>query len=185
MNRWPMIILTFALAGSAVCLVVWRVVESAESRPCPCEEVAEDQNTEATILRIFAKRQLARETAAGRRSLVEAAALFRELNRLPPALQPAEGPFLTGRTEEERLCRQVIGYVANLEHDRSEAAADAAVARLEAELQEELERHGAVRLLDPADLPSAAELKEQARARMSEAERWAYLPARRGAPPGQ
>jgi hypothetical protein len=128
-------------------------------------------------LRILAKERIAREAAAGARPLVQAAALFRELNRHPPAVVAAGHPsLLRGHTEEERLCWQVIQYATN------EAAA---AARLEAELHEELRRHGAVRLPDPAGLTSAAELLEQAWAAMTEAERRAWLPTPRDRRPGR
>jgi hypothetical protein len=185
MTRWPLIVLTLALAASAVSVVSRRAAEPEEPDPSLWDEVADEQVPEAMILRIIAKQHLVREVAAGRQPLLEAAALFRELNRLPPALHPADHPSLAGRNEEELLCRQVIAYVAEPDGDWPESAAEAAVARLEAELQEELRRHGAVRLPDPAGLPPAPELIEQARARLTEAERRAFLPARRGTPPGR
>jgi hypothetical protein len=90
---------------------------------------------------------------------------------------------LDGLSDEEELCQQVIRYVDNLEHDWPEAAA--AMARLQAELQEELRRHGAVQLPDLAGQPSAAELLEQTRATMTEAERRSYFSTHRGQPPGR
>jgi hypothetical protein len=183
MTRWPLILLTLALAGSAVSVVSRRAAEPDRLDPCPWDQVVEEQVPEAVILRILAKQHLVREVAARRQPILEAAALFRELNRLPPALHPADHPSLAGRSEEELLCRQVIAYVAEPDCNWPEAAAQATVARLEAELQEELRRHGAIRLPDPAGLPPGLELLEQARARMTEAERRACLPARRGDSP--
>jgi hypothetical protein len=185
MTRLPLIVLTLALAGSAAAVVIRRATEPEEPDPSPWYEVVEEQVSETPVLRILAKQHLVREVAGGRQPLLEAAALFRELNRLPPALHPADHPSLAGHSEEELLCRQVIAYVAEPDGDWPESAAEAAVARLEAELQEELRRHGAVRLPDPAGLPPAPELLEQTRARLTEAERRAFLPARRGAPPGR
>jgi hypothetical protein len=184
MTRWPLILLTFAFAWSAVSVVGRRAGEPEEPDPCSWDEVADEQISEVVILRILAKQHLTSEVAAGRQPLLEAAALFRELNRLPPALHPVDHPSLAGRSEDELLCRHVIAYVAARDGDWPESAAEAAVARLEAELQEELRRHGAIHLPDPAGLPSAPELLEQTRARMTEAERRMMLPARRGAPPG-
>src|SRR5262249_12093428 len=97
-------------------------------------------------------------------------ALFRELNRLPP-----EPPALSlmdntthpwalrapAHTEDERLCRQVIEYVAGLLRGESEERAEAVVARLEAEYREELCRHGLIRLLVPPALPPARQLLEK------------------------
>jgi hypothetical protein len=133
-------------------------------------------------LRVMAKRHIAREAAAGTRSLVQAAALFRILNRHPPALLVRVRLSGPAHSEEEELCWQVIRrYVTSQESDWPEVAA--AVARLEAELQEELRRHGAVQLPDPAGLPSAEQLLEEAQATMTEAERRACLPAPHGQPP--
>jgi hypothetical protein len=184
MTRWPLILLTLALAASTAAVVSRRAAEPEEPDPSLRDEVADEQVAEAVILRILTKQHLTSEVAAGRQPLLEAAALFRELNRLPPALHPADHPSLAGRSEEDLLCRQVIAYVAEPDGDWPESAAEAAVARLEAELQEELRRHGAIHLPDPAGLPSAPELLEHTRARMTEAERRMMLPARRGAPPG-
>src|SRR5262245_12986776 len=51
----------------------------------PAGPVVPAPATEAVVLRVLAKGQLALDVAARRRSLFEAAALFRELNRRPPA----------------------------------------------------------------------------------------------------
>jgi hypothetical protein len=184
MTRWLLILLTLAFAWSAVSVVGRRGSAPEQPDIAPWDEVADEQISEVVILRILAKQHLTSEVAAGRQPLLEAAALFRELNRLPPALHPADHPSLAGRSEEELLCRQVIAYVAARDGDWPESAAEVAVARLEAELREELRRHGAIHLPDPACLPSAPELLEQTRSRMTEAERRMMLPARRGAPPG-
>jgi hypothetical protein len=59
-----------------------------------------------------------RDVAVGRRSLLEAAALFRDFLRLPLGLTPSSvegcdwGQDLSTETEEERLCIRVIGFVA-------------------------------------------------------------------------
>jgi hypothetical protein len=182
MTRWPLILLTLALAGSVAAVVGRRAAEPDQPDPPLWTDVAQESVPEVVILRILAKRHIALETAAGKRSLVQAAALYRVLNELPPALPPADHPCLDGRIEEEGLCWQVILYVANREDDGPQTAA--AVARLEAELQEELCRHGTIQLPDPAGLPSATDLLEEARATMTEAERRACFPTRRGAPPG-
>jgi hypothetical protein len=181
MTRWRLILLTLALVGALAAVVGRRAAEPDRPDLSAWDEfdkfVAEPV-PEVVILRKLAKGHIARETAAGARPLVRAAALFRELNRYPPAVVPLDHPSLRGRTEEERLCRQVILFVTNWDDDEPEVVA--AASRLEAELQEELCRHGTVQLPDPAGLPSAVELLEQARARMTEAERRVYFPARRG-----
>jgi hypothetical protein len=115
-------------------------------------------------LRWVAKELIAREVADGRRSLVEAAALYGALNRLPPATRelvredvgdsPLHAPV---RTDEERLCRQVVRWVQRLFLDTPEQARQA-VARLEAELVEAQARPGGLRLPDPARVEPIEEL---------------------------
>jgi hypothetical protein len=88
------------------------------------------------------KSEIARELIAGRLTLFEAAARFKAVNAARPAnLPPILDPY-PGATYEERLCRQVIVFAdTELEgsYDRAEF-----VARLEADLQEHLDRHGTV-----------------------------------------
>ena len=145
-------------------------------------------SSDTAILRLVAKRLIAREAADGRRSLVEAAALFGALNRLPPEPTLAPPPLahpltqLPGRTDEELLCQHVIASAGAVLHDESPGEVEEAVARLEAEFWEELHRHGALRLPDPSGLPSAHELLEQARKAMTPAERKALFGGRPGAP---
>jgi hypothetical protein len=186
MTRWPLILLTLALAGAAAAVVGRRAAEPDRpnlSTSNEFDEIAAERDHEVKTLRILAKQHIAHEVAAGALPLLKAAALFRALNRHPPAVVVVNQPSLDGLSDEEELCQQVIRYVDNLEHDWPEAAA--AMARLQAELQEELRRHGAVQLPDLAGQPSAAELLEQTRATMTEAERRSYFSTHRGQPPGR
>jgi hypothetical protein len=127
---------------------------------------------------LVARSLLARDAAAGRRTLLEAAALFRELNRRPPVVMPPayadpNGPPLTIPldTEEARLCRQVILHAYYALRSVAPGRADAAVARLEAEFFAERRAHGAIRLPDPASLEPVEELLQQARAWIAQLER--------------
>src|SRR5262245_46224225 len=69
--------------------------------------------------RILAKELLVGELASGSLSLFEAAALFRELDRVPPETKYPTGPDpdpplrLTSPTEDERYCVVVIGVTRN------------------------------------------------------------------------
>jgi hypothetical protein len=131
------------------------------------------------VLRIHAKLQIAHEVADGRRSLVEAAALFRELNRLPP-----EAPELTlgdweqsvlrapVSSDEDRLWRQVVECVdLVLRKEVSSECAEEVMARLEAEFRAAPRRHGVIRLPDASTLTPVRELMDAARARRAAYER--------------
>ncbi len=134
-----------------------------------------EQLSEIVHLRIHAKARIVREVIDGRRALLEAAALFRELDRLPPAEEvqigwiPVPLPIST-RTEEERYCRSVAVWVwtwiTNARtpgDDSADERAAAAVARLVAEFENERGRCGAIRLPNPSALESAAALIELVR----------------------
>jgi hypothetical protein len=134
---------------------------------------------EAVDVRSLARTRLALEAATGRRSLLEAAALYRQLNRLPPRASP---PRFVDRgdpradlplgSEEALLCRQVVIYAdAALREERRDREAEAAVTRLGAEFYAELRARGTVRLPEPATLGPIHELLEQARARLAEQQR--------------
>jgi hypothetical protein len=111
-------------------------------------------------LRSAARERLAREEVAdGRRPLLEAAALLRELDRVEPALDPPRpdlGPPLSvpfpASTEAEAYCLQVARWAYLVLQDESPDRAAEVVARLAAEVREEARTRGAVRLPDPATL---------------------------------
>jgi hypothetical protein len=57
------------------------------------------------------------------------------------------------RTEDERLCLQVIEWVHRLLREEAPDRVDAVLRRLEAEYRAEQEKNGSVRLPDPSTLP--------------------------------
>jgi hypothetical protein len=127
---------------------------------------------------IVARERVARDAAAGRRPLREAAALFRELNRRPTGTAAPDHPDPDGPplaipldTEEGRLCLQVVQCAYFALRDESLGRAAEAAARLEAEYCAERRARGAVRLPDPASLEPVERLLEQARAWVAEHER--------------
>jgi hypothetical protein len=86
------------------------------------------------------------EVGAGRMNLFEGASAFREIDRVKERSGELviRRDFL-GKTEEEQLCRRVIGFVSGGLSDSPEQAR--VVGRLENELAEHLRRHdGAVQL---------------------------------------
>ena len=172
MKRSPVKLLILPLAAVLLTLTLRRCPPGpGEPTPPPHDPHQTDQPgvPETFVLRVVAKRQVARQVSAGRLSLPQAAALFGALNALPPQaadlskLDPhLRPPQVAPRTDEERLCWQVIRYVA-AELEQQPDRARAVVARLEAELEEELRTRGRIRLPNP---PSPAQLQtrlEQAR----------------------
>jgi WD40 repeat protein len=147
--------------GAIVAVAAVLALDRRRPDPSPAAEGAlVEQRSQAVTLRTLAKDLIAREVAAGRRPLLEAAALFGALNRLPPAqracppVEPTD-PYLgiPAGSEEEWLCRQVVLYVrAEARQSGPPGRAETAVARLEAEFRAELHARGAIRLPDAPPL---------------------------------
>jgi hypothetical protein len=184
-------VLAVALAGSLLVVFIRSPTDVVGPQPAP--DGAPEAWARATgypdivPLRWQAKDVVAQEVIAGRRPLLAAAALFGELDRLPPEpadpwgqAGAADAPHIPGRTPAERLCRSVIAHVrAALRHEPP-AVADAAVARASAEFFKELRAHGAIRLPDPATLEPVAELLARTRATLTDVQQKA-LSGHRGA----
>lgn len=170
--------LTVALVGS-LAIVFVRCPSDPIEPPSPQYVDPEAEALAAGVpeivpLRLIAKDLITQDVIAGRRSIWEAAALFRELNRLPP--EPAKpslfDPSLSipADTEEEWLCRDVAVRVSAELCDEPERAS-AITGRLEAEFFAETFQHGAIRLPEPSSLTPVSELLEQARRRLTDARR--------------
>jgi hypothetical protein len=153
-------------------------VRSAAAQPDHASAIETLTGTvpETVALRGWAKDQIAREVAAGRRGLLDAAALYGELNQLPPVVNhskedvdnwPWRDPV---RTDEERLCRQVMTWVQQLLSRESPDRVGQVSDRLEAEFRAGLREQGEIRLPGPS-LPALRDVLVQARAGMMEARR--------------
>jgi hypothetical protein len=102
--------------------------------------------TRASIARIEHRKDLIRELLAGRLTLLETAAHFRALDRSNPSFNwDAFRRGNAGDTDEERHCREVIGWVETDLERTDPCLALATCNRLEGELQEHL-RLGTLRL---------------------------------------
>jgi hypothetical protein len=163
MRRAPvkLFALALALGGVVIALTGFWLPEPDDANlpDLPWVEAAEGPSSPAAVVG-FAKRLVARDVAVGRRSLLEAAALFRDLPRLPPglALPSVEGrdwgQDLPAATEEERLCIRVIGFVRGLLWEQPDVARlEAAQTRLECEFWSAICEQGTIRL---PDVPPAA-----------------------------
>jgi hypothetical protein len=95
-----------------------------------------------------AKREVAAEAAAGRVTLFEAAARFRDLDAdAPETYRRVWRQTFEGATDEERYCHQVLEYVAQIGRERPGDAV--ALDRLRAQLDGALSR-GDIQLPAPA-----------------------------------
>jgi hypothetical protein len=182
MIAWPRAVLAVALTGSLA--FVYCMPAPVALDPPVNPMAAPWPDFAATV---EAKDQLARDAAAGRRSLVEAAALFRALDDrrpaapAPPCADPTDLPLrVPADTAAGRYCRQVVLYAHAILKNEAPGLAAAAVARLEAEFGAGVRVHGAIRLPDAAAVEPVEELLRQARAAVAERERRA---ARPGPPP--
>jgi hypothetical protein len=172
MRRPPVRILGLAAVAALLATILCRRAPGPETPPPPAadpQEAMRQPLPETALLRPVVKSRLAREVIAGRLSLRQAAAHFAALNRLPPQAADSSNidpqvqpPRLPPRTEEERLCWQVISYV-DTELENEPGRAGPVVARLEGELYEELRKHGLVRLPTPPSPARLQELLDQAR----------------------
>ena len=111
---------------------------------------------ETIRLRIRAKDLLVEELAAGRLTLFAAAALFRELDGMPPMtvyLPDRDPPIrLVCPTEDERTCVRVITFARNSLRTAQPGRAEIVTERLVAEFEAERRLSGTIRLPDPGSL---------------------------------
>jgi hypothetical protein len=159
-----------AVAGLLAVVLGWRSDEVTDVSQAPVALPAE-QAPNAAIVRSYAKRQVVHDVVAGRHSLLAAAALFRELDRLPPQApdlspeifdQVLGLPPAPSRSADERRCWQVIIWVRSAQTEGL-SGREATAARLEAELWEGLLSRGGLRLPGAGSLPPVRELLAQAR----------------------
>jgi hypothetical protein len=162
MRRPPVKLFALALALGAVVTALtglW-LPEPDDAAPpdLPWSEAAGPSSPAAVVGLV--KLLVARDVAVGRRSLLEAAALFRDLPRLPPGQTSPSvegrdwGRDLRAETEEERLCIRVIGFVRGVLWEQPDVARlEAAQTRLEAEFWSAICEQGTIRL---PDVPPAA-----------------------------
>ena len=98
-----------------------------------------DEALQAAQGRSMAKAALAQEAAAGRLSLFDAAARFRDLDAgTTEDYRRGWRHLAEGASDEERYCRQVIGYATLALRDRSDGPD--LIGRLRAQLDEALSR---------------------------------------------
>ncbi|HXG13074.1 MAG TPA: hypothetical protein VNK04_25170 [Gemmataceae bacterium] len=114
------------------------------------QQRSEELDARLAEARRFRARQdeIAQEVAAGRMTLLEGAAHFRQLSRDKADFNwKAFRLTYQGTSDEERYCRQVIAFVASvLDADPSEV--EQVIACLEAEMEAHRDRDGLIHLPD-------------------------------------
>jgi hypothetical protein len=177
MHRWPYCFLALAVAVTVAAVFAPHSPEPEQSDTACAVESVTAPVPETIALRGWAKDQIAREVAAGRRRLLDAAALYGELNRLPPvadfSLQDVDNSPKSDPVgaDAERLCRQVMTWVEQRVIREAPDQASPVMDRLEAELRAALQEQGGIRLPGRSSLPPMREVLEQARSRMTAAQR--------------
>jgi len=150
-TRWTLITVTVL---PFACVLIYHVRERLQTRQTleaqfitMFETPAESKGITA---RMTAKFRVADEVIAGRLSLLQAAAAFRDLDeRRPRAVAPCSG--YPNASVEEAYCLHVIGYVET--QAPSDRASDL-TRRLHAELDAKLQ-NGTLRLSHSEDAPSS------------------------------
>jgi hypothetical protein len=167
------LVATVALAAASLIIILSPCLPESHE---PLQRLSSEARGQALpttlVLRIGAKHQIVGDVIDGRLTLVQAAALFGALNRLPPeSMKPSLSDVypshvrLRAHTDEEWLCEQVVHWVSFELADRQDLR-DATVARLEAEFKEALGNEGMVRLPDPLTVVPVQELLERAKAEL-------------------
>jgi hypothetical protein len=124
---------------------------------------------ELYLLRILAKDRIVADLALDRCRLLDAIALFRQLDRIPPAVNYPAGPppdpplELPSPTETERYCLWAITYARNSLSKSQPDRFEAVTRRLVAEFWAERRKHGEIRLPEAPSPESVHQLLERAR----------------------
>lgn len=106
-----------------------------------------DERLMALAKRMRSKAQVVWQLLDGDLSLFDAAAAFRFLNDYPTTLKDNSWHRLPGKSDGEKLCRQVISWAeSHLLLKRGEAEVADLVSRWERELEEHIARNGTVDL---------------------------------------
>lgn len=107
------------------------------------------QQQEFFLASYAAREQAVEDMLAGRRTFLETAARFHELNQRKLPGMTLVGVFLPGATVEERACHQVIRWAESAVLAQSPAKAAPMRTALEDELRGQLECFGSVQLPAP------------------------------------
>ncbi len=114
MFRWKQYALVAAMIALLGGVTAHRLIRIPE-RPRQGDPTPAEDDTVAAIraiqARMVRKRQVIDEVIAGRRALLEAAAVFRRLDAEGPPLPPIRDRFPDQSSDDEAYCRSVVKYV--------------------------------------------------------------------------
>jgi hypothetical protein len=121
----------------------WGVLRRERERTAELE-----RGRQIALRRVEIKTEVATELIAGRLTLFEAAARFRDLKDPPKAYWSLLRRAYPGKSDAECICRSTIDWTVNVALDQpcGEPGAAAVRSRLEGELRAHLLRFGKVRL---------------------------------------
>jgi hypothetical protein len=154
--RWGFVCLWLCLLIYGGCIVSRRT--TVDNRMAVARDEPFGPIPDTLRLRILAKEQLVEEVASGRLTLFATAALFRELDGMPPRNEfptHQDPPIrLECSTEDERYCVRVITFAWNSLRatPAQPGRAEIVTERLVAEFEAERNLSGTIRLPDPRSL---------------------------------
>lgn len=146
------LLLTFASLSAEWVLEATTVTDVTGQRISLWEAYRQGQRlsraVQETRERTAAKERIADMVAGNEITLIEAAAWFRALHRTPHSWNNIICPP-PGKQEGKEWCHKVITYVEmKTRSEQSASQAEFVRQRLQADLQEQLERHGTIELPD-------------------------------------
>jgi hypothetical protein len=111
MNRWTHGVVVGALVLSFVGAAVYRLTVSPRARQGPSDGEATDVGR-AILARVEARQRVVGDLIAGRLSLLQAAAAFRDLNPRGPRSCPIREAFPQADSDAEAYCLSVLAHVS-------------------------------------------------------------------------
>jgi hypothetical protein len=102
---------------------------------------------EVTQKRIQAKEAIIRDLLAERLTLLEAARQFKKLNETPVTFQDNYRAHFPGRSDGEKLCRQVLAWTESGLKQLTPSLAERLQYKFEEELAANMRRHGGIVVL--------------------------------------
>jgi hypothetical protein len=140
-----LLLLAGGLAGASLAHPDLSAALGWQAIPAASKQDPDIEKGQIIVKRIMAKERVIVALVEGNLGLFEAAAWFRELNQWPPELADVHWQSLPGRSDGEKLCRQVLHWTRiRLEETVTASQAHARLEALEAELADHIACRGKV-----------------------------------------